>query len=499
MNIPVDPGDNPLIGPNLESPSAHCTEKMTDDLERADAEFEGGHGNYDERLLPETTLWSEPPATGADDDPFADEPSTAPPVDPADTRPRLPSGELDMGPPPRGGPIGLIKPKNTRALPTPLYVPEVPEPALTAIPLDDVMSATLEPVRFAVKPWLPRRHVTLFGGHGGIGKSSLALTIGAHVAAGRPFAGHDTERLPVLFVSLEDEPSIVRLRLRRIIEAYKLEASEVLPRMMLLDGTQAFSALMTESDSFNAPPKFTWAFRELEEQAQGAGLILIDNASDAFDANENSRRAVRAFVRGLAGIARKQDAAVVLLAHIDKSAARNGSQGNSYSGSTAWHNSARSRLALTEQEGAIVLEHEKANLSTRADPLRLVFTDGVLMPEAGTDGDMLTSEHFDQSEIIRALRAATEAGIRVPASLTPGAHSAMKALELLPEYGQAFKGRAGSRRAARALTALRRIGRVREETYRTPQRKEQVRLVIVEGSAQNDDQRYASGHHALRN
>lgn len=361
-----------------------------------------------------------------------------------------------------------------------------PESALAEVPLGDVMSAELEPVRFAVKPWLPRRHVTLFGGHGGIGKSSLALAIGAHVAAGRPFAGHEVERVPVLFVSLEDEPSIVRLRLRRIIEAYGLGADAVLPSMRLLDGTRAFSALMTEGDGFNAQPLFTDAFRELALGATGAGLVIIDNASDAFDANENSRRAVRAFVRGLAGIARKHNAAVVLLAHIDKAAARNGGQGNSYSGSTAWHNSARSRLALTEQDGAIVLEHEKANLSSRADPLRLAFADGVLVPESGADGAALTSEHFDQTEIIRALRAAAEAGISVPASLTPGAHSAMKALEPLPEYGQAFKGRAGNSRAARALAALRREGRIREDVYRTRQRKERTRLVIASGSAQNE-------------
>lgn len=359
-----------------------------------------------------------------------------------------------------------------------------PEPVLAEVSLVDVMSAELEPVRFAVNPWMPRRHVTLFGGHGGIGKSSLALAIGAHVAAGRPFAGHEVERLPVVFVSLEDEPSIVRLRLRRIVEAYRLCTDDVLPFMRLLDGTQAFAALITEGDGFNAQPVFTQAFRELAQTVDGAGLVIIDNASDAFDANENSRRAVRAFVRGLAAIARKHNAAVVLLAHIDKAAARNGGQGNSYSGSTAWHNSARSRLALTEQDGAIVLEHEKANLSNRATPLRLAFADGVLMPEAGAEGAALTSEHFDQAEILRALLAAHEAQINVPASLTPGAHSAMKALEPLPEYGQTFKGAAGSKRAARALAALRRAGRVREETYRTPQRKERVRLTVAEGSAQ---------------
>src|SRR5690625_5910278 len=77
-------------------------------------------------------------------------------------------------------------------------------------------------------------------------------------------------------------------------------------------------------------------------------LIVIDIASDAYDENENSRRDVRFFIRALATLARANDAAVVLLAHIDKVAARNGGGGNDYSGSTAWHNSARSRIALMQ-------------------------------------------------------------------------------------------------------------------------------------------------------
>ncbi|WP_374379002.1 AAA family ATPase [Pseudomonas fluvialis] len=358
--------------------------------------------------------------------------------------------------------------------------PEPPRPVLVEVALGDVMSASLEPVRHAVNPWMPRRHVTLFGGHGGIGKSSLALAIGAHVACGLPFAGLEVEQSPVLFVSLEDEASIVRLRLRRIIEAYRLPAARVLAGLRLLDGTQAFAALMTEGDGFNAAPIFTQAFRELSNHAGGAGLIVIDNASDAFDANENSRRTVRAFMRGLATIARKHNAAVVLLAHIDKAAAKGSANGNSYSGSTAWHNSARSRLALLEDDGRILLAHEKANLSARAEPVPVTFVDGVPVPEAGAKGDGLTAEDFDRAEIIRVMKAAHDAGINVPASTTPGAYSAMKALESLPEYGQTFRGKAGGQRAARAITALVRVGRIRRAEYKTPQRKTRERLELVE-------------------
>ncbi|MHC8329158.1 CHC2 zinc finger domain-containing protein [Pseudomonas sp. LB1P83] len=45
-----------------------------------------------------------------------------------------------------------------------------PRRALLEVKLNDVMSASPDVVRYAVKPLMPRRHVTLFGGHGGIGK-----------------------------------------------------------------------------------------------------------------------------------------------------------------------------------------------------------------------------------------------------------------------------------------------------------------------------------------
>ena len=64
-----------------------------------------------------------------------------------------------------------------------------------------------------------------------------------------------------------------------------------------------------------------------------AGWLV--GASDAYDADENSRRQVRAFVKALARMVRNHNGAVLLLAHVDKVAARYGSNGNTYSGSTA--------------------------------------------------------------------------------------------------------------------------------------------------------------------
>ena len=357
--------------------------------------------------------------------------------------------------------------------------------SLTLVDLSDTMTAKLEPPRFILKPWLPRRLVALLGGHGGMGKSTLALVIAAHVASGTRFADMDSEQARVVYVSLEDEPAIVRYRLRLLIEEYQLNHFKVLDNMALVDGTATYAALMTE-----ATPNITTltaSYRELSELSAGAGLIVIDNASDAFDANENQRRHVRGFIRALTTIARENDAAVALLAHIDKQAARNGAQGNSYSGSTAWHNSCRSRLAILPQEdGSLLIEHEKNNLGPKADPLAIVFTPkGVPIPEqrkAMAAG--ISPERMDQTDMLKAFKAAAVAGVTIPANLNPGAYSAFATLEAVSEYPARFqKGRQGRQQAAKALVELKRQGRIIEEAYTKTNRHKAARFVLAENCA----------------
>ena len=48
----------------------------------------------------------------------------------------------------------------------------------------NILDAELQPPVFAMEPLMPRGHVTLLGGHGGAGKSVLALTIAATLLPG---------------------------------------------------------------------------------------------------------------------------------------------------------------------------------------------------------------------------------------------------------------------------------------------------------------------------
>ena len=107
-------------------------------------------------------------------------------------------------------------------------------------------------------------------------------------------------------------------------------------------------------------------------------MLILDNASDVYGADENNRTQVRGFLRELAKLVRPVHGAVLLLSHVDKATARaGGTQG--YSGSTAWHNSVRSRLFLSadDKTGELLLEHQKSNRGKRADSMRLLWQNGL--------------------------------------------------------------------------------------------------------------------------
>lgn len=151
-------------------------------------------------------------------------------------------------------------------------------------------------------------------------------------------------------------------------------------RLQIVDGTASPELFAADN---RGGGEITQSYLELSKLvlADGIGLVVVDNASDAFGGDEIQRRQVRAFMRALATVARSTDCAVMLLAHVDKatSKARKAEGGEGYSGSTAWHNSARSRLFMTRAEdGLLTLEHQKCNLGKKRDPLTLNWPDGGL-------------------------------------------------------------------------------------------------------------------------
>jgi hypothetical protein len=349
---------------------------------------------------------------------------------------------------------------------------------LTPVDLSALADCTVDPTNYAIESILPRGHVTLLGSHGGAGKSVFAEALAAHVGVGAAWAGLPASQGRVVFVSLEDPGDLARFRLRRVCDAYGLPISAVARHVLLLDGSNTDSVLAIEMASAGTRSMaFTETMSEIEIAAEGSRLVIIDNASDAFAGNENERQLVRAFIRRLAHIARKHDCAVLLLAHIDKAAARHGSSGNSYSGSTAWHNTVRSRLALIEDEQGLCLVQEKLNLGKKIDPIRLEWTDtGVLVPLVGAGAGATERDTQDDADLLGALAAAIADGATVHCARS-GAHTTKSVLDTFPDLPKAL--RKDKSRFWAALSRLERVQMISKEAYKDASRHERVRYVVA--------------------
>jgi putative DNA primase/helicase len=248
--------------------------------------------------------------------------------------------------------------------------------------------------------YLPRGTVSLLGAHGGTGKSTIALMLGVCAALGKPLFGIRTTMCKTLFVSLEDGQHIIRHRLAHICKTWAIDPEQLRERLHIVDGTAHPELYAAET---RGAGETTPSYLELRERAQadGIGLVVVDNASDAFGGDEIQRRQVRAFMRAMASVARLTDCAVLLLAHVDKNTSRNKSAqgGEGYSGSTAWHNSARSRLFMTRtDDGLLTLDHQKSNLGKLREPLTLNWLDGGLPILDAPDASGVTARMNGRSD-----------------------------------------------------------------------------------------------------
>ena len=229
-----------------------------------------------------------------------------------------------------------------------------------------------EPATFRWAGWLPARTTTLLSANGGVGKSNLSLQLAAGLALGGRFLGEELEACRVLVISAEDEARTVHFRLANICQDLGAPLSALTGRLVAYDLTQSDCVMWRQG----APTARMQWLADVVNQHQ-AEVVVIDNASDVFNANENDRAEVRGFMRSLNAIAHHSGAAILLLAHVDKASVRMGAgvdTQSTFSGSTAWNNSARSRWAMTRDlEHVIALRHEKCNLGPLQSEVRLEF------------------------------------------------------------------------------------------------------------------------------
>lgn len=296
------------------------------------------------------------------------------------------------------------------SVPTP---PLEPEP-LSAIMLPEVDIADLGTATPAEQQWywghwVPAGQVTICSGHGGGGKTTVGAQLGVCIADGRECFGHPTKQGNVAIFSAEDSGPQMRRLIGKICRRLGVDPAHLAKRLRVIDASEIDSALYIEQRAHGVRIGTTTLTYELLRDfviSNEIDVLIIDNASDVFDADEINRQMVRGFMRSLAQLVRHRGGAVILLAHVDKATSRAGKQagGEAYSGSTAWHNSARSRLFLVEKaEGVLELQHLKSNLGLKMPPLELAWPAGGLPERIDTSPAAERVSFDDTRELLRLL------------------------------------------------------------------------------------------------
>ncbi|WP_022980820.1 AAA family ATPase [Ideonella sp. B508-1] len=342
----------------------------------------------------------------------------------------------------------------------------LPPPGFRRVAIADVLTHPEAPHPFVWEPYIPAgAAVTLLAGHGGSGKSGLGLDLAMHVAAGREFLGFPVQKTPVVYLSAEDSAGVLRRRLARLCEAHDLDPVDLDRHLTVLDATECPVLWDPQPHGPGKPSQAYGKLRAVIEETS-AGLLVVDNASDAFAADRFDKTSATQFVRALARLMSQSQGAVLLLAHVNKATAgKQQDAGESFSDSVAWHNSVRSRLFLEIGDGMVrTLQHAKSNYGPLGPTLPLeplphgvgLALLGGVPPAVDRAAQADAARDAERLALLSCIAQACERGLDVSTAPTSNASNAFGMLRFepgFPSIDRATTLRHVSTLAARGLIA----------------------------------------------
>jgi RecA-family ATPase len=374
---------------------------------------------------------------------------------------------------------------------------EAPRPANdwpACLDLKALAAREPEAPKFIMDDWLPCGYATLIAGHGGVGKSGIALHLAVCVAAEIPFFGLPVERRRVLYLSCEDREGVLHWRLNRICRYAGVDLADVPLEIVDLVGHDAVLWERDPRSGYTVTPAFTLLaerIRKLETE-----LLIVDGISDTFAGNENARGDVKRFVNGLVSLIPADRGGVLLVGHIAKPAAASSATSEGYSGSTGWHNSVRARWYLypetaqgeddarPERTGELVLELQKSNLGRTDQSIRFRWDEEAHLfvgePVGRSAFDRKHRDREEQAGILRALKGCADSQIVVPTAMQ-GPRTAYFVLSQRPEFPDSLKGGGmpKTHRFRRQIEQLRQLRLIDDSQYHRKDRHVAVQLVLT--------------------
>lgn len=323
------------------------------------------------------------------------------------------------------------------------------------------------PREWLVRDMVPMGTVTLLTGHGGTGKSLLALQLAVAAATGDDWIGKRIEQPgAVVFFSAEDSVNDLKLRLTDICNGTMTDMSEL--------GSLYIQSFVEEDPvlaNFSKEGKIqkTKLFRQVSQfiEAINPKLLVLDTLSNIHTGNEVDKQVAVQFINLLKPIAAKHNCAVLLLAHPSMSGMESGEFG-----SRGWHNTVRSRLFLKKDKDSDlrVLTVEKQNYGATGGEMFLRWVRG-----AFDHGDDLIDTTEAETEFLRMLDKFTLQGRNVSAAYSPTYAPAA----FSKDRDCAIQNK---RQLADAMNNLLTAGKITVEEFGSESRR-RTRLVIVSNEA----------------
>ncbi len=337
------------------------------------------------------------------------------------------------------------------------------------------------PPRFIVDDWLPAGYATLMAGHGGVGKSGIALHLAVCMALGRPFFGLAVSQRRVMYLSCEDRENVLHWRLARICAFEGVSIADLAGNLELVDlvGQDTVLYRTPRADRADA----TYAMGALMHRFAVAqhDVLFVDGISDTFGGNENDKIDVKQYVNSLIRLIDPNDGAVVLIGHVNKQTAGGDAGANEgYSGTTGWHNSVRARWYLypetikddgnTVRTGTLSLDLQKSNLgvSDRSlkfnwDEVHHMFVGETVAPES--QFDRTVRERQERAMVIGIISQICRNGGRVP-STTMGRRTTWHVISAHPDCPEALQNRGSVNRFNRMIEGMKHMAELVEQISR---------------------------------
>jgi hypothetical protein len=258
---------------------------------------------------------------------------------------------------------------------------------------------------------MPLRKVSILGGHGETGKTTLLTQCAVAVASpSAQWIGRDVMHGGVYLFLCENDRDDSTIDFYRVMKGMGVSRDDVRGRIRVASRAYYDNILMTfkgEYDTGKRTQVFDDMMEDINRMRPHPIMVGIDTRSDTFGGNENVRMQARKFVQECCGtIAHYFGCAVPLVDHPSLT----GLDGSGSSGSTGWHNSVRSRVYLRNDNG-LWLEEMKSQYATSSTKAKipLKWSNGILVPDdsrATVNGTKLTGRN---AAVLNALDNALKA------------------------------------------------------------------------------------------